>query len=169
MHLKDQLQQITDSFASTIIETLRDATLGQIEELSGGKSNGKMAHILPMPHTGAPTSRGKGPKKTKSGRLARRSDEQIAALIGKVVSLLHTAPLRAEHIRTQLGLDAREMPRILKGGIASKQLAILSGQKRSTLYTVAGAKVAATKSAKKPAKKTVKKAAKKAAKPAKKK
>ena len=43
--------------------------------------------------------------------------------------------LRAEQIRAQLGLQAKEMPRVLREGVASKKLKS-KGQKRSTTYYV---------------------------------
>ena len=44
--------------------------------------------------------------------------------------------LRAEQIRAQLKMEAKEMPRILKEGLAKKTLKS-KGQKRSTTYTAA--------------------------------
>jgi hypothetical protein len=44
--------------------------------------------------------------------------------------------LRAEQIRAKLGLQSKEMPRILKGGLAKKKLKT-KGQKRATTYTAA--------------------------------
>jgi hypothetical protein len=44
--------------------------------------------------------------------------------------------MRAEEIRKMLGLDVREMPRILKEGFAKKALKS-KGQKRATTYFAA--------------------------------
>ncbi len=41
--------------------------------------------------------------------------------------------LRAEEIRSSLGMLAKEMPRILKEGLATKKLTS-KGQKRATTY-----------------------------------
>jgi hypothetical protein len=41
--------------------------------------------------------------------------------------------MRAEEIRSMLGMQAREMPRILKEGLAKKKLTS-KGQKRATTY-----------------------------------
>lgn len=56
-------------------------------------------------------------------------------MLGKVVGLVkkHKDGLRAEEIRTNLGMLAKEMPRILKEGVATKMLAS-KGQKRATTY-----------------------------------
>jgi len=42
--------------------------------------------------------------------------------------------LRAEEIRTGLGMQAKEIPRVLKEGLATKKLKS-KGQKRATTYT----------------------------------
>lgn len=75
-------------------------------------------------------------KASSSGRLARRTPEQIAELIGKVVEVVAASPdgLRSEGIRGSLKLEAKEMPRILREAIAAKALRIVSGQKRATTY-----------------------------------
>ena len=70
-----------------------------------------------------------------SGRLARRSAEEIQEILGKVVLLVKTQKngLRAEEIRQKFGLLPKEMPRILKEGISTKKLSS-KGQKRATTY-----------------------------------
>ncbi|HEY4015776.1 MAG TPA: hypothetical protein VGM06_20690 [Polyangiaceae bacterium] len=45
----------------------------------------------------------------------------------------HKEGLRAEQIRSELGLQAKEMPRILKEGLGKKSLKA-KGQKRATTY-----------------------------------
>ena len=47
----------------------------------------------------------------------------------------HKNGLRAEEIRTKLGMLSKEMPRILKEGVAKKKLTS-KGQKRATTYFV---------------------------------
>ena len=42
--------------------------------------------------------------------------------------------VRAEQIRERLGMESKEMPRVLKEGLAKKVLKS-KGQKRSTTYT----------------------------------
>jgi hypothetical protein len=71
----------------------------------------------------------------KSGRLQRRSAEEIKATLDKIHGLLKGKKegLRAEQIRAALKLDVREMPRVLKEGLASKKLSS-KGQKRATTY-----------------------------------
>jgi hypothetical protein len=81
----------------------------------------------------------KAPAMTKpsrsSVRLPRRSPEDIAAAVGQVVALVkkHKEGLRAEQIRSELALQAKEMPRILKEGLEKRSLRS-KGQKRATTY-----------------------------------
>jgi hypothetical protein len=74
--------------------------------------------------------------KPTTGRLPRRSPEEIAKALEQVVALLATHPggLRAEQIRAELGMDVREMPRVLQAGVAHKMLKS-KGEKRATTYT----------------------------------
>ena len=75
---------------------------------------------------------------THSGRLQRRSPEDIAKALDQVVSLVKGKKdgLRAEQIRIALKMQSKEMPRILKEGLDKKKLKA-KGQKRATTYTAA--------------------------------
>ena len=76
-------------------------------------------------------------RRGKNGRLPRRSGEEIAKSLEKIVLLVktHKNGMRAEEIRSKLGMEPKEMPRILKEGIAKKKLTT-KGQKRATTYFV---------------------------------
>jgi hypothetical protein len=80
-------------------------------------------------------------KKTSTGRLARRSAEDIGGVVQSIVSLLESNPngLRAEQIRGALGLDAKELPRPLADGLSAGTIT-KQGQKRATTYFAAGGK-----------------------------
>lgn len=80
-------------------------------------------------------------KKTATGRLARRSIEDIGSVVESIVALLQSHPdgLRAEQIRGALGLEAKELPRPLADGVAAGTLT-KTGQKRATTYFLAGGK-----------------------------
>ena len=56
-------------------------------------------------------------------------------MLGKIVLLVktHRDGMRAEEIRSTLGMQSKEMPRILREGIATKKLTT-KGQKRATTY-----------------------------------
>jgi Fic family protein len=68
--------------------------------------------------------------------LLRRSPAEILRALARVVALVKAskAGLRAEQIRAQLDMEAKEMPRVLKEGLAKKALKS-KGQKRATTYT----------------------------------
>jgi hypothetical protein len=70
--------------------------------------------------------------------LPRRSPEQIATALDQVVALVkgNREGLRAEQIRAALKMQSKEMPRVLKEGLARKRLKA-KGQKRATTYTAA--------------------------------
>jgi DNA-directed RNA polymerase specialized sigma subunit len=72
---------------------------------------------------------------SSSGRLPRRSADDIAQVLDSVTSLVkkHKEGLRAEQIREELGLQAKELPRVLKEGLSSRKLKS-KGQKRATTY-----------------------------------
>ncbi len=73
--------------------------------------------------------------KAKSGRLPRRSPEEIAQGVDAIVALLKKHPdgKRSEEIKKALGLDVREMPRLLHTGLEAKKLKS-KGEKRATVY-----------------------------------
>lgn len=79
------------------------------------------------------------PRAKKTSRLARRSDEQIDALVDKVVALVKKTPegLRAEAIREALHLEAKELPRVFARAKERKVLRS-KGQKRATAYFARG-------------------------------
>ena len=75
-------------------------------------------------------------KATRTGRLKRRSNEDIGQVLDQIVALVkkNKDGLRAEQIRAELDLQAKELPRVLKEGLGSKRLR-KTGQKRATVYS----------------------------------
>jgi hypothetical protein len=144
--LQSQLDSLASSFAERIVDLIRGSSL---EELSAGGGatvgNGRGVRadkptafsssaaardaVSKVPQTPAPR-----PARA-NGRLPRRSAGEIQAMLGKVVGLVkkHKDGLRAEEIRTSLGMLSKEMPRILKEGVSTKKLTT-KGQKRATTY-----------------------------------
>jgi hypothetical protein len=117
-----------------VLEAIRGASLEdlQAEGGSGGSRRG--------PGRAAPGGTGSGnpgKKKTKDGRLVRRSAEDIEKAVAQVVALVKQSKtgLRSEEIKKKLGLDRREVPRILRTAVESKRLKS-RGQKRATVYSV---------------------------------
>ena len=146
--LNASIQQLASTFAAAVVSAIRGANLDDILSLadSGGSASSAPARrrgrrasaktAAAPASVAAPTAA--SAKKTKSGRLKRRSPAEIAKALSQIVSLLKTkkAGLRAEQIRAALKMESKEMPRILKEGLAKKSLKS-RGQKRSTTYTAA--------------------------------
>jgi hypothetical protein len=132
--LHARLQNLAHAFADEVFEAIRSASL---HELTAGDrvGNGRPARAE---GGGGSTSSGRSAKvaKTKNGRLARRSAEEIEKALGLVVAALKAGPLRAEELKKKLGLDTRELPRVLAEGLSSKKLK-KKGQKRATTYSAA--------------------------------
>jgi hypothetical protein len=97
-------------------------------------SSGRKARALPG-GGGQPDPLATSPRRGKPGRLPRRSAEDIQAGLDKILALprKHKDGLRAEEIRSTLGMQAKEMPRLPKQGLAGKKLTS-KGQKRATTY-----------------------------------
>jgi hypothetical protein len=118
--LRAALDSLAQSFTSGVLAAIRAASIEDLlAESGGGKRKGSNGRVV------AP-----------SGRLARRSPEQIAKAVDQVVALVKKSKtgLRAEEIKKALGLDVREVPRILKTGVATKKLRA-KGRKRATAYS----------------------------------
>lgn len=158
--ISEIIKRLAIVFATSVAEA--------VEEEMKSSFKTKMSALFdsddaPSPRRGRPESKKKhlAPKKAsaKNGaRLARRTPAEILAVVGKVTTLLRNkGEMRSEQIRKALDLDVREVPRVLKEGIATGAFRITGGEKRSTTYGMKGGKSA--KSAKKT---SGKKAAKKA-------
>jgi hypothetical protein len=137
--LRSQLDALAARFAEQIVAAIQGASL---HEIVGGRDSDRTGNGRSTSRPVAPASKAPPPppKMTvlkPSGRLARRSDEEIQAMLAKVVLLVktHKTGMRAEEIRSKLGMLPKEMPRILKEGVATKKLTT-KGQKRATTYFV---------------------------------
>ena len=128
--LRSQLDSLAAAFASAVVDAIRGASLHELVA-----SDGRAAPAARP----AAQSRREGrsaAKTTRSGRLKRRSSEDIGQVLDQVVALVkkNKDGLRAEQIRTELSLQAKELPRVLKEGLRSKRLR-KAGQKRATVYS----------------------------------
>jgi hypothetical protein len=134
--LKSRLDLLASTFAAEVVRAIQSSSLDELlGDVGGGRrgpgrTNGS---VVAASAPALPRARA-----TKPGRLPRRSADDIAEALDKVVALVkkHKQGLRAEQIRTQLRMQAKEMPRILKEGIAKKALKS-RGQKRATTYFAA--------------------------------
>jgi hypothetical protein len=127
--LRSHLADLADSFATAVLSAIRSASLEELLAESGGPRRG-----APRSAAGA-RSAPRSPRGSSPGRLPRRSADDIAHVLDSVTSLVkkHKEGLRAEQIREELGLQAKELPRVLKEGLSSRKLKS-KGQKRATTY-----------------------------------
>ncbi len=136
-NLRSALNDLASNFASAVLDAIKIASLDELA--SGSARDAAPARRGPGRPRGSGTSRSPGglprPKRSPAGRLARRSPEQIAQAVERVVALVKKSKdgLRSEQIRAELKLDKRELPRVLGEGLAKKVLKS-KGQKRATRY-----------------------------------
>ena len=120
MTLQAKIDRLAVKFAVEVFDAIRECSL---EELGGTEVKIPDLRLVPPPLR-------------RTGHLVRRSDEAIGKVVGQIVTLVkaNKGGLRAEQIRTKLGLRPKEMPKPLKVALASKQLR-KSGEARATVYT----------------------------------
>jgi hypothetical protein len=145
MSLQSQLNQLASSFTHAVIEAIREVSLEELVAETGGLKG--MPRMPPRAAVAASRGRGRGrvprrergpTRRPSSRRLKRRSRADIQKALGDIVSLVENKPrgMRAEQIRAELGMEAKEMPRILGEGLATRRLR-KRGQKRATTYYAA--------------------------------
>ena len=123
MTLQSTIENLATQFVRDILTAVRAAPL---EELVG-------------------TSAARGSRQTKSGRLPRRSEEDVTKFVDRVCELLAKAKdgLRAEEIREKLGVEAKELPKPLAVALKTRRIT-KSGNKRATTYKLGGVKAKKT-------------------------
>lgn len=128
--LHQTINALASEFAHSLVRALRNASLDEIiAETHAGHSAGGGARRRGR----APAAGGGG--RRSGGRLQRRSQTDINAVVTKIVNLLkgNKKGLRAEEIRAKLHLDRREIPRPLAEALR-KKLVSKKGKKRATTY-----------------------------------
>jgi hypothetical protein len=135
--LRSNLNDLASAFASSVFDAIKGASLDELLGETGAAPRRGPGRPKATP---SPQTNGKPAPVPRSGRLSRRSPEEIAKALEGVVALVrkhkHKEGLRAEEIRANLGMEAKEMPRVLKEGLSTKKLRA-KGQKRATTYTAA--------------------------------
>jgi hypothetical protein len=135
--LRSQLDALAANFATQIVAAIQGASLQEllVSGASGQGTGGRRARAVAGGQPDPLSVPVPGKKPGNNGRLPRRSAQEIQAALGKIVLLVktHKQGMRAEEIRAALGMQAKEMPRILKEGVAKKRLSA-KGQKRATTY-----------------------------------
>jgi hypothetical protein len=127
--LHSRISQLASSFVDSVLDAVKSSSVSELLD-------GRPAHRAEARVASAP-SVGRAAQAPAAGRLPRRSAEDIAKTLEIVVSLLGSRKngLRAEQIRAELSMQAKELPRILKEGLSRKKLRTV-GQKRATTYFV---------------------------------
>jgi hypothetical protein len=134
-NLRSTIDRLASQFAGSIIEALRGASLDELMEVAGSRGGARRGR-----GAGAAAAAGAAPelagrRRGRGGRLGRRTADDIARMIDGIVEVVARNPegLRAEQIREELGVEAKELPRPLADAIAAGRLT-KSGQKRATTY-----------------------------------
>jgi len=130
--LRSTLDSLANSFAGAVLDAIKGASIQELLAESGGATRRGPGR----PKAAASASARPAPRAKSTGRLARRSPEEIAKTLDRIHALLKgkKSGMRSEEIRKALKLDVREVPRVLKEGLAKKKLKS-RGQKRATTYT----------------------------------
>lgn len=138
--LRNKITELASTFASSVLNAIRSASLEEIlSETNGGGSPVRRGpgrpRSVPVVEVATPTRRGS----RQRGRLERRSADDISQIVERIVALLDSRPegLRAEQIRDELGLDAKELPRPIAEALSSRRVS-KAGQKRATTYFARG-------------------------------
>jgi hypothetical protein len=138
--LQSKLTELAQTFAGSVLAAVRSVSLDEL--LTGTHRARPETHVVNGAKAAVEDTAPKRPVRVRAaastGRLPRRSADDIAAALDQVVALVkkHREGLRAEQIRTELRMQAQEMPRVLKEGLSKKKLKA-KGQKRATTYTAA--------------------------------
>lgn len=129
--LHSRISQLSSSFVDSVLDAVKSSSISEL--LDGRAAHRAEARVPSAPSFG----RAAPAPAPAAGRLPRRSAEDIAKTLEIVVSLLGSRKngLRAEQIRAELSMQAKELPRILKEGLNRKKLRTV-GQKRATTYFV---------------------------------
>jgi hypothetical protein len=133
--LHSRISALAASFVDSVLAAVKSSSLQELVGSSGagirGESRATRGAVSPARASAAINPAAPG------GRLPRRSAEDIAKVLEVVVSLLGSRKngLRAEQIRAELNLQAKELPRILKEGLTRKKIRAV-GHKRATTYFV---------------------------------
>lgn len=140
--LHAHIADLASEFAASVIAAVRGASLLEIlGETTGGpprRGPGRPRGSSSKAKTSGNEERASAPARKIRGRLRRRSLEGITKALEQVVALVKAKKegLRAEEIRAALKMDRKELPRVLKEGLAKKQLKS-KGRKRATVYSAA--------------------------------
>jgi hypothetical protein len=124
--LRESLQSLAAGFAIDLVRAIQGASLAELHS--------EVAGVVKRERSAQETSL-KAVMRSNGGRLPRRSTDDIAGALNRVVDVLrgHDGGLRAERIREMLCMQSKELPRVLSEGLGRGKLR-KEGQKRATTY-----------------------------------
>jgi hypothetical protein len=148
MTLKNRISALAEEFSAGVLAAIRSASLEEILS-EGGRSRGPVSRVARASQVSTagrapaassavaePVKRGPGrPRGRTSGRLARRSPEQIAQVVESIVGALkkNKAGMRSEQLQKLLSLDKKEISGPLNEALEGKKIT-KKGQRRATTY-----------------------------------
>ena len=141
--LETAIKALAADFANNVVVALAGASFDEVQAaLSEARPATRVRGLLPA------ATKTERPKLTRNSRMSRRSADDIEKALTRVLSVVEKAEdgMRAEQIREKLGLESKELPRILKAGLESKRLRS-KGAKRATTYFVRATKTATKEAA----------------------
>jgi hypothetical protein len=135
--LRTVLEDLAARFVADVLAAIRSASLEDLLAESSAAPRRRRGRTRGAEAAPADARARVPPLPLATGRrLARRLPTDIENALGLVVAALGVGPMRSEEIQKLLGLGKRELPRVLKHGLATKRLKS-TGSKRATLYSAA--------------------------------
>lgn len=134
--LRNAITQLASNFAAEVLKAIRAASLDELSAVGG----------RPSTRVGAKGAGAAGSaRRGAGGRRRRRSADDIAKTAAQIVTLLKANPsgLRAEQIRSKLGLAAEDLPRPIAEALADRSISKTGQRRATTYYAGRGAKSAA--------------------------
>ena len=135
MSLKNRIEALAEQFSAGVLAAIRSASLEEILS-EGSRGRGSVAVRATSDANGDSSKRGPGRARgKKSGRLARRSPEQIAQVVESIVGALkkNKTGMRSEQLQKLLSLDKKEISGPLNEALEGKKIT-KKGQRRATTY-----------------------------------
>lgn len=154
MNIEQAIKQAVDTFAASVFAAVRGATLGELEAATAPPPNPNGVYVVgkAVPGVVAIAKRARrlvrgddAPRPSVGDGVELRPGQRIK-LVGQSASILDAerivlaavgaagvAGVRAEHVRTSTGLDAKAVSRALKGLLRTGKIQS-HGQKRATTY-----------------------------------
>ncbi|HEY2517223.1 MAG TPA: hypothetical protein VGI39_40400, partial [Polyangiaceae bacterium] len=134
-----RINALAEELTLGVLAAIRSASLEELLAEGGRVSTSRAAAAPARSESAAAAApargRGKRPAAAKSGRLPRRSPEQIAEVVESIVGALKKTKtgMRSEQLQKLLKLDKREISGPLNEALAGKKIT-KKGERRATTY-----------------------------------